>query len=118
MKNLRPQHRAHKISPRLNIWELPEAVCNYDKTIVADFLLQGPHVMDESFREQIARAASMTGEQKMRESLQIFERTARLMLDGLRDQYPELGEQELLRKLYERLAINRELEYSNSRSSK
>jgi hypothetical protein len=73
--------------------------------------------MDESFREQIERAASLTGEQKMRESLQIFERTASLMLDGLRDQYPESNEQELLRKLYDRLAINRELEYSNSRSS-
>jgi hypothetical protein len=80
-------------------------------------MLQGLHAMDDSFREQIERAAAMTGEQKMRESLQIFERTSGLMLDGLRDQYPESDEQELLRKLYERLSINRELEYSNSRSS-
>jgi hypothetical protein len=52
----------------------------------------------------------MTGEEKVRESLQLFERTAHLMLDGLRDEYPTLGEDELRAKLYQRLAINRKLE--------
>jgi hypothetical protein len=70
--------------------------------------------MDQSFREQIERARHMTGEQKVSESLQIFERTSRLMLDGLRDEYPELSEQQLLQKLYERLAINRSLESARS----
>lgn len=66
--------------------------------------------MDESFYQEVERARTMTGEEKVRESLQIFERTARLMLDGLRDQFPELTEQQTLQKLYERLAINRQLD--------
>jgi hypothetical protein len=52
----------------------------------------------------------MSGEEKVRESLQIFERNSRLMLDGLRDEFPALSEQHLLERLYERLAVNRELE--------
>lgn len=66
--------------------------------------------MDDSFFQEVDRARRMTGEEKVRESLQIFERTSRLMLDGLRDEYPHLPEYELLLKLYERLEINRELE--------
>jgi hypothetical protein len=66
--------------------------------------------MDESSRQQIERARQMTGEQKVRESLQLFERTSALLLAGLRDEYPALSEHQLLQKLYERLAINRELE--------
>jgi hypothetical protein len=70
--------------------------------------------MDTSFREQIKRASQMTGEQKVRESLQLFERTSRLMLAGLRDEYPQLAEPQLLQKLYERLEINRQLESARS----
>jgi hypothetical protein len=66
--------------------------------------------MDDSFDQQLERARRMSGEEKLRESLQLFERTSRLMLDGLRDEYPKLSEQQLLEKLYERLALNRELE--------
>jgi hypothetical protein len=70
--------------------------------------------MDESFQQQVERARRMTGEDKVRESLQIFERTSRLMLDGLRDEFPNLAEQQLLQKLYERLEINRELEFARA----
>ena len=70
--------------------------------------------MDESFEQQVERARRMTGAEKMRESLQIFERTSRLMLDGLRDEYPHLPEPMVLQKLYERLATNRELESAAS----
>jgi hypothetical protein len=66
--------------------------------------------MDDSFRQEIERARHMSGEEKVRESLQIFERNSRLMLDGLRDEFPALSEQQLLEKLYQRLAVNRELE--------
>jgi hypothetical protein len=67
-------------------------------------------IMDESFYQEIERARTMTGEEKVRESLQIFERTARMMLDGLRDQFPDLSAEETLQRLYERLAINRQLD--------
>ena len=66
--------------------------------------------MDESFWQQIERARLMTGEEKVRESLQLFERTSRLMLDGLRDENPNDTEEELRYKLYERLAINRKID--------
>jgi hypothetical protein len=72
--------------------------------------------MDSSFHEQVERARRMTGEEKVRESLQLFERTSRLMFDGLRDEFPYLDNPQLLQKLYERLAINRELESVKSMS--
>ena len=71
--------------------------------------------MDESLRQQIERARRMTGEEKVRESLQIFERNARLMLDGLREEFPDLSEQQLREKLYERLALNRQLDSAGVR---
>jgi hypothetical protein len=66
--------------------------------------------MDDSFHQQIERARQMSGDEKVRESLQLFQRTSRLMLDGLRNEYPKLSEPQLLEKLYERLAFNRQLE--------
>jgi hypothetical protein len=66
--------------------------------------------MDREFLEQIERARYMTGSEKVSESLQIFERTSRLMLDGLRNEFPGLSEQELLHNLYERQEINRQME--------
>jgi hypothetical protein len=66
--------------------------------------------MDESFRQQVERARRMTGEERVRESLQLFERSSRLMLDGLRDEYPGISDQQLLEKLYYRLNLNRALE--------
>jgi hypothetical protein len=71
--------------------------------------------MDESFQQQVERARRMSGDEKLRESLQLFQRTSRLMLDGLRDEYPKLSEQQLLEKLYERLALNRRLECVGAR---
>jgi hypothetical protein len=66
--------------------------------------------MDESLLAEIDRARTLTGEQKIRESLQIFERNSRLMLDGLRNEFSQLSEDQLRLKLYERLAINREIQ--------
>jgi hypothetical protein len=65
--------------------------------------------MDDYSPQEIERARLMTGEEKMRESLQVFERTSRLMFDGLRDEFPTLSEDHILQKLYERLAVNRGL---------
>jgi len=66
--------------------------------------------MDSSTREQIERARRMTGEEKVRESLQLFDRTRRLILDGLRDEFPGESEARLLELLGERLSINRTIE--------
>ena len=66
--------------------------------------------MDSNTREQIERARGMTGEQKVRESLQLFDRTRRLMLDGLRDENPDASDERLLGLLGERLSITRAVE--------
>jgi hypothetical protein len=66
--------------------------------------------MDSSTREQIERARQMTGEQKVRESLQLFDRTRRIMLDGLRDENPGASQARILELLGERLSINRSIE--------
>jgi hypothetical protein len=66
--------------------------------------------MDIEFLNQIERARNMTGNDKVSESLQIFERTSHLMLAGIRAEFPELNEKELLQRLYERLDINRQME--------
>lgn len=65
--------------------------------------------MDDYSPEEIERARGMTGEEKLRESLQVFERSSRLIFDGLRDEFPGLPEQQLLQKLYDRLALNRKI---------
>lgn len=66
--------------------------------------------MDESLHSEVERARTLTGEQKIRESLQIFERNARLMLDGLRNEFRQFSEEQLRLKLYERLAVNHEIQ--------
>jgi hypothetical protein len=86
------------------------AVLKYMRVMLHTETLWTEWTMDESFEQEIKRAQQMTGDEKVRESLQLFERTSQLMLDGLRDESPLLTEDELLIKLYERLAINRELE--------
>ena len=66
--------------------------------------------MDDSFWQQVERARHLTGEEKVRESLQLFDRTRHIMLDGLRDENPGANEEKLLDLLSERLAINRAIE--------
>ncbi len=66
--------------------------------------------MDESFWQQVERARRMTGEEKVRESLQLFDRTRRLMIDGLRNENPGISEDRLIELLGQRLSINRAVE--------
>jgi hypothetical protein len=66
--------------------------------------------MDDSFWQQVERARHLTGEEKVRECLQLFDRTRRIMLDGLRDENPGANDETLLDLLSERLTINRAIE--------
>ncbi len=66
--------------------------------------------MDSDFLEQIERARGMTGEEKIRESLQLYDRMRRLIMDGLRNENPNASEMEIDHLFFQRLEFNRSLE--------
>ena len=49
-------------------------------------------VAEELYREEVARARAMCPEDKLPEGPRLFERTYRVMADGVRHQHPELDE--------------------------
>jgi len=66
-----------------------------------------PAAVDELYREEVARARSMSPEDKLLEGPRLFDRACRLMADGIRHQHPELddaGVQELIVKRLDRLS--------------
>jgi hypothetical protein len=66
--------------------------------------------MDDSTRQQIERARSMTPDERFREGLALCDRTFRLMQDGIRHQFPNAAPADILRILRERLAKIRSIE--------
>jgi hypothetical protein len=66
--------------------------------------------MDDSTRRQIERARRMTPDERFREGLALCDRTFRLMQDGIRHQFPEATQAEVMRILRERLTKIRALE--------
>lgn len=58
---------------------------------------------DVLYREEVARARAMSPDDKLLEGPRLFERTCRLMGDGIRHQYPELDDAGVLALLRERL---------------
>jgi hypothetical protein len=71
-----------------------------------------PGLIDEMYRERIRAARAMSGEEKVLLGLQLFDRTCRIMADGIRDEYPDASEDRVQEILRERLAIARRLEDS------
>jgi hypothetical protein len=73
-------------------------------------------VPDESFsvddfdREAIAAARRRSPSDKLREGLVLFDRTARIMTAGIRDERPDADAADQLRILRERLRLARLLE--------
>jgi hypothetical protein len=61
-------------------------------------------------REEILRARAMPPEEKLLAGVRLFDRVCRVMEDGIRDEFPEADEAEVMRILRERLAIARRLE--------
>jgi hypothetical protein len=66
--------------------------------------------MDENFRQQIERARRMTGEERLRESLALWDRSVRIMTDGIRHQFPNASPNEVGRIRGERLARIRSMQ--------
>jgi hypothetical protein len=70
----------------------------------------GSAAMDENFWRQVDRARRMTGADRFREGLALFDRSLRLMDDGIRHQFPTASPEERRRIRRERLAIIRSTE--------
>jgi hypothetical protein len=66
--------------------------------------------MDAEFWQQVERARRMTGDERFREGLALFDRALMLMSDGIRHQFPQAtpAEIEIIRR--KRLAMNRACE--------
>jgi len=66
--------------------------------------------MDESFWQQVERARRMTGDERVREGLALFDRALSIMSDGIRHQFPDATEEEVRQIRRERLARIRQTE--------
>lgn len=72
-------------------------------------------LIDAIYLDKIRSARQMTPEQKLLAGPRIFERSCRIMLDGLRHENPGAEEQTLKQLLTERLALVRRLEGRDDR---
>ncbi len=62
------------------------------------------------YRERVRRARVQSPEDKLLAGPRLFDRTCRIMADGIRHQYPGADEAEVMRILRQRLAIARRLD--------
>ena len=66
--------------------------------------------MDASFWEEIERSRSLTGGQRMSESLHLFDEASSRMLAGIKAEFPGISEEEARRIRNERLDVIRRIE--------
>jgi hypothetical protein len=62
------------------------------------------------YREEIARSRAMNPAEKLLEGPRLFERTRRIMIDGIRHQHPDLDDAGVLALLADRLSRLQALE--------
>lgn len=67
---------------------------------------------DQLFREEVLRARAMSPHEKLFAGARLFDRVCRVMLDGIRAQYPTADEEEVQGILRQRLKLARRLEQS------
>jgi hypothetical protein len=72
-------------------------------------------LIDELYLDKVRAAREMSPEQKLLAGPRLFERSCRIMLDGLRHENPDASEERLQQLLRERLAIIRRLEGKDDR---
>ncbi len=65
---------------------------------------------DELFREEVLRARAMDPGEKLFAGVRLFDYACRITLAGIRHQFPGITDEEALRILKERLALERRLE--------
>jgi hypothetical protein len=67
-------------------------------------------LIDAIYRERVERARQTSPEEKLFGGARIFDRSCRIMADGIRGQFPEADERRVQQILRERLAVARRLE--------
>lgn len=67
-------------------------------------------LIDALYRDRVRAARAMKPEDKLLAGARLFDRTCRIMSDGIRDEFPDAGEQRVREILAERLALARRLE--------
>lgn len=72
-------------------------------------------LIDELFLDKVRAARAMSPEAKLLAGPRLFERSCRIMLDGLRHENPQADEARLQELLRERLARLRRLEGEDDR---
>jgi len=70
-------------------------------------------LIDQLYREQVLQARKMRPEDKLLAGARLFDRSCRIMADGIRDEYPDADERRVREILAQRLAILRRLEESS-----
>ena len=70
----------------------------------------GKELADAVFRDRIRAARAMPPEEKLLAGARLFDRSCRIMADGIRDEFPDADEQRVQQILLERLALIRRLE--------
>lgn len=66
--------------------------------------------MDDAFWTKVARARSLTEEERFYETIALIDRTREMMAAGVRLQFPEAGDAEVAAIVSERLWLARRLE--------
>ena len=72
--------------------------------------LETQRLIDELYREEVLEARAMAPIDKIRAGQQLFEAACRITLAGIRHQHPNASEEECLKILHQRLALQRKLE--------
>ena len=67
-------------------------------------------LIDELDRERVEKARQMSPEEKFFGGARLFDRSCRIMADGIRSQFPEADEHRVQEILRERLALVRRRE--------
>jgi len=71
---------------------------------------------DQLFLDRVRRAREMSPEEKLLAGARLFDRSCRIMADGIRDQYPDADEQRVQEILKERLARIRRVEQAQCKT--
>jgi hypothetical protein len=76
-------------------------------------MMPSKEMIDDIYRVKVQTARTMTPEDKFFLGPRLFERSCRIMLDGLRDENPDVGDARLKELLSERLARLRRIRGTN-----
>jgi hypothetical protein len=67
-------------------------------------------LIDDLYRERVLRARATPPEQKLLDSLRLFELSCRIMMDGIRNENPEADDLQVREILARRFELLRKLE--------